>query len=604
MPFPPEIIQEVKDRTSIVAYVGESVVLKKSGHNHKGLCPFHQENSPSFMVHEEKQIFHCFGCGVGGDVIAFVMQRDGVNFPEALRHLADRSGVELPVEGDAQAALAAQEAQQRKKKMLRVNALAAEYFQQCLRESSGDRARAYLVTRGYEDADFLTEHKVGAADSRWDGLVSFLESKQVPQELALELGLIRERSGKSGCYDFFRDRAMFPICDVRGEVIAFGGRALPSDDPESESVKYLNSSDSPVFHKGKALYGFPQAAAGMRDEDRVIVVEGYLDVLALQQAGIRSSVAPLGTALTADHFRVIRRYSENIFIVFDGDEAGKRAAERSLPLSLNANLVPRVVVLPPGDDPDTIVRSEGAQGFEAHLQDAPTLFEWHIDNVVRAAGSGTAAQVQIVNALKPLFGQLRDVVQRSRYLERLARQLRLSADVVEKAMDGGSLPERRVPEPVRERREGPGAGRVPPAELACLELAIHVDGAMTALQDRIAPEDFTHPVAQQIAERCWTFFEREGRVDVGQMCSEESEKMLQSAMTKLAFRGEKYQDTEDLPRIIDELVAALIKPRWRSQLAALNDEIADAERQGADERVMELIAQKNALLRTQHFSGS
>ncbi|MBI2342767.1 MAG: DNA primase [Deltaproteobacteria bacterium] len=363
--YPQAVIQELKERLSIVTMIGEIVPLKKAGRNYRGLCPFHQEKTPSFHVHEEKQIFHCFGCGEGGDLIHFFMKRDGRTFREAVEYLAQRAGVELPAVG-SEAAEVLQQRRRQEKLLLRVNVVAAEYFQQALMDV--ERPRIYLESRGYRDAGFFTQHLLGYADDRWDSLVHFFQQRRVPMELAVHVGLIKKRPQKEGHYDFFRDRLIFPIRDSHGAIVAFGGRDL--GDGEADGAKYLNTAESPIFHKGEMLYGFPMAADAMRRADRALVVEGYLDVLALHRVGLEETVAPLGTALTAGHLRQIVRYTKNIWLLFDADAAGQRAAKRVLPLFLPLELVPRMVILPASEDPDSYAAKAGLEALRQLIDGA------------------------------------------------------------------------------------------------------------------------------------------------------------------------------------------------------------------------------------------
>lgn len=342
--FNQEILGDIRDRIPIVSFIGERIPLKKAGRNYKGLCPFHQEKTPSFMASDEKQIFHCFGCGEGGDIFKFLMKFEGLSFAEAVRQLADRAGVMLPK--DAFAKDPDEEMARKKKWCLRVNQVAAEYFFNALKGPSGGVARNYLKSRGILDETW-TQLFLGYAEKGWDGLIRHLEEKKVPLELAEELGLLKRKSDSKGYYDFFRDRLMFPIISQRGEVIGFSGRALDAND--KEAAKYLNSPDSLIYHKSNCVYGLNAAADAIRKTDQVILVEGNIDLVSLHQAGFKNVVAPLGTALTSGHIRLLSRYSKNVVVIFDGDEAGSKASTRALPLFIEAGLTPRAVAMPDGE---------------------------------------------------------------------------------------------------------------------------------------------------------------------------------------------------------------------------------------------------------------
>lgn len=600
--YPPSLIQDIKDRLSIVQVIGETVPLKKAGRNHKGLCPFHAEKTPSFHVQEEKQIFHCFGCGEGGDLLHYIMKREGLAFPEAVRQLAGRAGVELPELGDERAAAQAKQIARQRRLLLRVNELAAEFFhQQLMDETRGKAAYNYLESRGYADRAFFTQHFLGYADDDWGRLSEFLQQRRVPMELAVQLGLIKQRSPGEGHYDFFRGRLMFPIRDARGQVIAFGGRVIPNAGQPADAAKYLNSPESLLYHKSETLYGLPMAAEAMRRQDRAIVVEGNMDVLALHRAGITETVAPLGTALTAGHVRALMRYTHNIWIVFDGDAAGRRAAARSLPLFLDAVLVPRVVVLPAGDDPDSFVQQHGGDAFTVRLSAAPTLFEWVIDETLAACGDDTAGRVRAMGALRPLFARLRDAIQEASYIDRLAKRLRLDAYAIRRALadvrgDRGMAVMATVATP-QTHAAADARGR---AEAACLEFLIHVPGGMAQLGTRIDPAMFRTPHWQKIATACWERYALDGTVQVSPLLQGDFDDATRRALTELALSNDKYDTVDDVAREADIVVAALERALHVEEQEQLNAAIAEAVARGEQTNVETLLTRKIELERSHH----
>jgi len=365
-----EAIRAVRERASLSEVVSDVVALRRRSRNAVGLCPFHSEKTPSFTVSEERGFFHCFGCGEHGDVFAFVMKTQALTFPEAVRRVAERFGVPLPEEAGAPA--------QRREPLAAVNAAAAAFFQGELGGPGGGRARAYLRERGLSE-EMIERFGLGWAPGAGEALARHLRTRGLPLEDALAAGLVMRRDrpdGRAGVFDRFRERVMFPITDWSGRVIAFGGRILPersaSGDPPP---KYLNSAESPIFRKGHTLYGLALARDAIRRADRAVVVEGYLDVIALAQAGIGEVVAPLGTALGAEQLRLLRRFTETVIACFDGDLAGRRAAARSFPVFLEAGLWGRGTFLPAGEDPDTFVRARGRAALEGLLAAAEPLVE-------------------------------------------------------------------------------------------------------------------------------------------------------------------------------------------------------------------------------------
>lgn len=364
-------IDDLLARSDIVDVVSERVQLKKSGRNHSGLCPFHQENSPSFTVSHDKQFYHCFGCGAHGNALRFLMEYDNLRFPEAVEQLASRAGMEVERDGGDDPG----ERQRRQKREQGVNLLelASGFFRERLALGKGRQAREYLERRGLSE-EVIRDFGVGYAEDDWEALKRHLLNQGVSEAVQVEYGLLvhREESGRT--YDRFRDRVMFPIRDWKGRTIAFGGRVLGDAKP-----KYLNSPETPVFHKGRELYGLFEARQANRQLSRVLVVEGYMDVVALAQFGIRNACATLGTALTSDHLQRLFRLVDEVVFCFDGDNAGRQAARRSLMTALPSMIDGRQVrflFLPEGEDPDTLVRSEGQQAFENRVTCASPLSEF------------------------------------------------------------------------------------------------------------------------------------------------------------------------------------------------------------------------------------
>ncbi|MGH7830300.1 MAG: DNA primase, partial [Candidatus Binatia bacterium] len=344
-----EKLAEIRERASIVEVISDHLTLKKTGRNHLGLCPFHAEKTPSFTVNEEKGIFHCFGCNVGGNVFNFLMQYEHLTFPEAVERVAKRYGI--AVERLERPGLK-RETEERES-LYRINEKATAYFHQALFDRpEGKRALVYLKNRGV-DEDMARRFLLGYASPAGQGLAGFLQREGFPLKDAVRLGLVSDK-GSQRYGEKFVDRLMFPIVNPAGKIVGFGGRVVGDGLP-----KYLNSAETPLFRKGSNLYGLFHAKEAIREKDRVVLVEGYLDVIALSQFGISYAVATLGTALTPEQVRILGRYTRNIIALFDGDEAGRKAAARSFEIFIEGGLLGRVAFLPKGDDPDTFVRTRG-----------------------------------------------------------------------------------------------------------------------------------------------------------------------------------------------------------------------------------------------------
>ncbi|WFF41810.1 DNA primase [Salinicola endophyticus] len=364
-------IDDLLARTDIVDVVSERVQLKKSGRNHSGLCPFHQENSPSFTVSHDKQFYHCFGCGAHGNALRFLMEFDNLRFPEAVEQLAGRAGMQVEREGGEDPGAAKR--QQKREEGVNLLELASRFFRERLALGQGKTARAYLERRGLSQ-EVIRDFGIGYAEDEWEALKRYLGAQGISEAVQVEYGLLVHREETGRTYDRFRDRVMFPIRDWKGRTIAFGGRVLGDAKP-----KYLNSPETPVFHKGRELYGLFEARQANRQLSRVLVVEGYMDVVALAQFGIRNACATLGTALTADHLQRLFRLVDEVVFCFDGDNAGRQAARRSLTTALPSMIDGRQVrflFLPEGEDPDTLVRQEGREAFENRVTCASPLSEF------------------------------------------------------------------------------------------------------------------------------------------------------------------------------------------------------------------------------------
>jgi DNA primase len=415
-----DILAQVRDATSIVDVISEYVALKKSGKNFMGLCPFHADNKPSFTVSEEKQIFHCFGCGQGGNVFSFLMQYNNLSFPESVRFLAQRSGIVIPTR--KMSASQKKEFEERER-LFKINKDAADYFRGMLcHPSSGKGAREYLNKRQII-SKVTDDFMLGYAQQSWTGLTQFFSRRGVPLDEVEKAGLVVAKKGRH--YDRFRDRIIFPIIDIHQRVIGCGGRSLDDSLP-----KYLNSPDTPVYHKGGTLYGLNVAKDACRQKGSAFVVEGYFDVLALHCHGIQNVVATLGTALTRQQVRVMKGYAREMILVFDSDEAGTKAAERSLPLFVEEKVEARILILPEGKDPDAYVFAVGADGFLKAAEKALSFMPYLIASAIKEHGLSLEGKVRVIETLRGPLGSLLDSVSRSVYIKELAERLDIDESAI------------------------------------------------------------------------------------------------------------------------------------------------------------------------------
>jgi DNA primase len=439
--IPDEVIDQLRDRVDVVALVGRFVTLKKSGRSYKGLCPFHDEKTPSFNVNPDRQMFHCFGCREGGNAITFLMKMENLTFPEAVRALAGEYGIEVPETDAGERGLG--------ERLREANDLAQSRYRAAL-AVPGNPGASYLASRGL-DAETIERFGIGFAPDRWDFIECALRVKKIPAEIGERAGLLAERNS-GGHYDRLRGRVVFPIRDVRGRVIGFGGRALGAD----QEPKYLNTPESPIFRKREVFYGFPLALEPIRRQERAVVVEGYFDLIALHRAGVEGVVATCGTALTPEHARNLRRRARGVVLLFDGDAAGQRAMERSLEVLLPQGLRVRAALLPAGDDPDSFLAREGADALREAVDQAPPALEIVIRGAVAKGCSTPWEKADAVAAVAGLLGLVPSAVERGELCGQVALAVGTERRHVEEAVRAAASGlDAREAVPVTARRSGP-----------------------------------------------------------------------------------------------------------------------------------------------------
>ncbi len=493
MRFDPAAIAEIHARLDIARVIGDYVPLKKRGNDLVGLCPFHGEKTPSFHVHPDRGFFKCFGCGAGGDAIAFVQRIENVPFTDAVRTLAAKAGVELEPENPRAA-----RARNEREAIYDANRIAAAYFARMLASDAGRRARAYCAQRG------ITEETAGAfalgyAPDSWSGLVDELERQGVDLSVAASAGLVKP--GQRGYYDFYRDRLMVPTYSTTGEVIAFGGRALGDAEP-----KYLNTTTTPVYVKGRHLFALNVARRAAQADRTLIVVEGYLDCIALHQAGFKNAVAALGTAFTPEQATELRKYADYVYLCFDGDAAGSAAATKAVDIASksieHAGSAVRIAMLPPGQDPDGFVRDSGAEAFRKLLDDAKPAIAFRIDAEIERLRAGFDSPATLAPRAEVLIREMAPREEWDRWRVYVAGRLQVSADDLRNsrflANSANFAP----------RSEGRPASRHVRASMEPLSFEREVVGILleepalaAEFGERIAPERFRNDLYRRIYER-------------------------------------------------------------------------------------------------------
>ena len=581
--FSDDIISRVRDSVDIVDLVSGYVSLKKTGKNHSGLCPFHSEKTPSFSVNPDKQIFHCFGCGAGGDAFKFLELQEGLNFPEAVKKLADRAGITLPVDrsrgydkkaGDEKSAL------------LKVVDDAGAYYRRELEGPAGSAARAYLAKRGVSD-QIIGEFGLGFARNEWDGLLKHLKQKGYQPGQMERAGLVVKRSEGEGHYDRFRNRIIFPIRDISGNVIAFGGRVLDDSLP-----KYLNSSETPLYSKSNTLFGLDMAKEHGRRQKYFIIVEGYLDAIACHQYGIRNTVAPLGTALTEGHLRMLKRFADKLVLIFDPDPAGVRASLRGFDLFVASAMKVNVVSLPDNDDPDTFLQKRGQEAFAACLRESVKFMDFVLTQVVNNVSAASIDEkVEKAGEMLGYIAKLPSGIERDYYLKRTAEALDLDEGVLRQEMPKPG----KHAAPLKAPEKSASSARVqrPRAEEILVHLMLKDVAIARDLKDRIQPVDFTDPLLRRAVERIFAVLTAKGQLDTHELTPEGDEELNRL----ISYYSVLEMDYEDLGKHCDDCLDTIRQHNQVRRMKALIGAIKQAEAKGDRTELSRLMEEQGRLSR-------
>ncbi|MEW6524495.1 MAG: DNA primase [Bacillota bacterium] len=588
--FDNEVLEEIRGKSGILEVVSDYVALRRRGRNFVGLCPFHTEKTPSFNVNPEKGTFHCFGCGEGGDVFAFIMKRESLDFRAAVERLAERAGITLSKAPPT-------EAQRQADEVRRALEMACQYYQAVLAARAGARVREYLQARGIGEAA-IAGFRLGYAPAGWQTTMNALARKGFRPEVLVRAGLAVE--GRQRPYDYFRDRLMFPIADGRGRVIGFGARTLGSDQP-----KYLNSRDSPHFSKGRNWYGLHLARESIRREGRAVVVEGYMDVIAAHQAGITNVVASLGTALTREQARTLHVLSPELVIAYDADVAGQAATLRGLELFRSLGGTVKVALMPEGQDPDDLIKRQGPEVFRLLLSGALQLFEYRYALLKREydltspEGKSRAAQV-----LSPLLAELSNAVEREAYVAKFSQDLKVPAETlnreVVRSIEAAARGHKKS-EDAHTIRYGKvmtdfvSTGMTPAAlqaEKELIRLMLEDAANIPTVRKALALEAFSSPDCRAVVDRLYAWPLVEGPVDIMRLMSFLGENAGATSLVAMVSAEDVTYATEDARRVLTDCVEALKRRRLDELgqlLSALDVESRETQRS--------VIAEYQALLK-------
>jgi DNA primase len=595
-------IAEIRERAPIAEVIGNYVALKKSGNSLRGLCPFHNEKTPSFYVHPNRGFYHCFGCKASGDIFSFLMHVEGKTFPEVARDLAEQTGVQLPVYDPQREA----EFQRNKKQTERLASLmekATEYYAAQLQEHADSGiARAEYAERGISE-ESARKFRLGYAPHGWDSLARFFEREGVSPSDAEAVGLISARRSGRGHYDRFRHRLMFPVTDVHGRVVAFSGRALaPVSSMEQQKdppAKYLNSPENPLYHKGEILYGLHEGRVEIRREDQVVLCEGNFDLVALHQAGFQNALAPMGTAFTDAHAKLIKRFAQKVTFLFDGDKAGRKAVREAYTVVAKVGLSAHVVSLPQGSDPDSFLREQGSESLRTRIVSAPTLIEYLIDESAGSVEPNPHAKADAIAKLGPILAAVESPIERGLYVERVARKFGVAdLSLVKRELRRGLG---RGKERAASRRDAVQQDIAPPvSELQSKLISVLIDQPTLVHYEGVhkLPQLLTSPDLRAIFDSILRMVDRQGSLEVTALLNELDDNQLRSWLeAKLAVQQHSLDEAR---QILDDGLPLLERKNIEQELPRLQQRIVEARRVGDDALAAGLTREFVELTRSAH----
>lgn len=572
--FPENILEDILDRVDIVELISGYIPLKRAGRNFKALCPFHQEKTPSFMVSPDRQIYHCFGCGVSGNAFKFLMQYERFEFPEAVELLAKKAGVTLPqAKEDVKAVSLATQ-------LFKINEIAAHFYEHNLNSSPAALVRQYLMKRGLKSKT-AGLFKLGFAWDRWDGLLNHLRSKGVSLALMEKAGLVLPKEG-GGYYDRFRNRIIFPIFDIKNRALGFGARVLDQSLP-----KYVNSPETAVYVKGRNLYGLNLARESIRDNDCAVIVEGYLDCITPYQEGVTNIVASLGTALTPEQARLLKRYTHNVIMVYDADAAGQMATLRTLDIFVEEEMNVRVVSLPQGFDPDSFVRRHGVNQFQEKIRLAEDLFDYKLKMLSsRYNRQKIEGKSAISSLMLETIGKFKNAVLKSEYIKKLSGELdvREEALLEELAKLRSDKPRQKALSALAQKEIS-----ISPTEKLLLQMMLQESVFINRIKETLVPEDFQDERAARIVSLIFELDKQGKAIQPQHLINHLGDEDFARVICELTLSPDTEE--QDSERIIDDCTRRLKHEGLQVKKRRLHEEIK-ALRPGQDDKELRRLIEE------------
>ena len=578
--IPRETIEEIRNKSDIVGVVSEYVALKKSGRSYVGLCPFHSEKGPSFTVSQEKQLFHCFGCGEGGNVFDFLMKIENISFVEAVAELGGRIGIRVEKSGIPGSL------KNEKDKLYEVMLMAAKFFRKCLEDETGKIARDYLSSRGISP-DTSKSFGLGFAPAAWDELFKHLISRGVSPAHIEQAGLTLPRENKDGYYDRFRNRLMFPIIEPRGRVIAFSGRALENVEP-----KYMNSPETPVYHKGETIFGLNLTKDAIKNEKSVVLVEGNVDLLSVYQAGVKNAAAPLGTALTISQCKLLARFTDTILLAYDSDTAGETAAERSAELLRSQNYKVKIIELSGAKDPDDFIRHNEAGAFKNAIDKSLPFLEFMIR---RALSRHNLKEIEgrslALRAAAEILSREKDDFIRKEYAKTVSVRLGVGPETVLAEIKRLGYYSRAGGKDLRRITEKPPS-KVAEAEKKLIALSVQDNKALETVKKELKPDSFFNPDARAVIELLFSA-DTEQTDNLPHFMVEN---LTSGSAKNFLTRALLDESPEKSGQILEDCIQVIKAESVRNRIDVLKSELRKAEEQKEPQRAAELlVAIKNEI---------
>jgi DNA primase len=581
--IPDSIIEEIRARADIYEVVSEFVPLKKAGKNYKGLCPFHSEKTPSFSVSPEKQIYHCFGCGAGGNVFKFLMEKEDLPFIDTVKRLAHRYQVTIPESSYTSQGGASHN---EREALLNCNTLTMQYFASQLKNpQAGKTARQYLASRGF-DGQAIENYQIGWAPSGWHNLQTHLESQvKCSRDTLAKYGLVSKkeaaetRDKKDAYYDRFRERLIFPIQDNRGNIIAFGGRVLGDGEP-----KYLNSPETSVYKKGQHLFGLNKAKEAIRREDQALIVEGYFDQMRAWESGVQNTVATCGTALTAQQALLLKPLTSKVTLVFDADPAGHAAAERGFEVLQENGLSVFVAVLPEGHDPDSLIQKQGKDAFLKLIQDAQPFVHYLLGRILRSAKTRTTEdKLGAINRVLPVLAKIKNSVERSEHIRYVAEKVGVEDRAfLEEMRKSLAQNKNRVDAPVSSKK-----GNLDP-EWYLVHLMLADTEAARDIASNVALTEYENLLYRETATLLYGLIERGQPLRVDQLIDHTDQSDVKSVLTQVGMEPILF---DNVKRAVADCINEIKKRTTDKKIKDLKKQRNEAEQAGQTDRSRELHQQ-------------